>query len=330
MPPYLWQINPGALQLLDIAQITIPASVSFIGEYALQGCIKLEKFEWNDAKSRKIYNSAFRGDDHLKSVKMVTSTTGSTIDIVNSEYYAIDDKSVDVIFKGNKKDVLTFTVNAEDYASFLAAGWTETNLHYCTISSQGASTYTFKPESKTGEYYYATYCNNSQATWFPAEDFEVFGAMVEGSNVVLVPATAEEGVYKVKKFEPCIIRSKKQEADYDLKNADFNNISTMPTDNDLQYGSVKASRLSYQYKLGIKGGVVAFYRISSGWVSGVYIQASTPSDRLNIVVEGEATAINGIATQAAENNGAIYNLNGVRVKSAQKGIYIQNGKKFVK
>ena len=28
-------------------------------------------------------------------------------------------------------------------------------------------------------------------------------------------------------------------------------------------------------------------------------------------------------------NGAIYNLQGVRVNGAQKGIYIQNGKKYV-
>lgn len=54
---------------------------------------------------------------------------------------------------------------------------------------------------------------------------------------------------------------------------------------------------------------------------------------LNVVWEDEAendnfTGIEGVET-AAENNGAIYNLQGVRVNKAQKGLYIQNGKKYV-
>lgn len=329
LPSGLRYIYPGALQLLDIAEITIPASVRYLGSYALQGCIKLEKFTWNDAQYRYLYDNTFRGDDHLKEVKMVTKTPGSTIKIETSGY-SIADKSVDVIFKGNKKDELTFTVNAEDYASFVAAGWSETNLHYCTLSCENASVYPFKPESQVGEYYYSNYYNGDQATWFPVENFEVFGAQVQDANVVMLPATEEEGYFKVAKGEACIIRSKMPEAEYELKNASFNDISTMPTDNELIWGwDVTPSRLSYQYKLGIKGGKVAFYRIVSGKINGVYIKAATPKDRLDIVFDGEATAINGVATKAAENNGAIYNLNGVRVNKAQKGIYIQNGKKYI-
>jgi len=333
LPGNLEYINPGALQLLNITDIVIPSTVSQIYEYALQGCIKLQKFEWNDAKSRKIYDNAFRGDDHLVSVMMVTKSPGSTITVKSSG--TIDDKSIDVLFKGNKKDVLTFTVNAEDYASFLAAGWTKTNLHYCTLSCEGASTFTFEEKSKTGEYYYRTYCNPSQATWFPAKSFEVFSAVIEGSTVVLKPAIVEEGFYKVAKYNGgnpqeavCVVRSKVKEANYELKNASFNDISTMPTDNDLKYGYNKPSRLNFSYKLGVKNGVVAFYRITSGTIYGVYILAETPKDRLNIVLEGEATAIQSIGT--TEENGAIYNLNGMRVNKAGKGIYIQNGKKYVK
>jgi hypothetical protein len=329
LPDGLLWIEPGALQLLDIAEITIPASVRYVGAYALQGCIKLEKFTWNDAKYRYLCDNTFRGDDHLKEVKMVTKTPGSTITIYSTRY-SIADKSVDVIFKGNKKDELTFTVNAEDYASFVAAGWSETNLHYCTLSCENASVYPFKPESQVGEYYYSNYYNGDQATWFPVENFEVFGAQVQNANVVMLPATEEEGYFKVAKGEACIIRSKMPEAEYELKNASFNDISTMPTDNELIWGkNVIPSRLSYQYKLGIKGGKVAFYRIVSGKINGVYIQAATPKDRLDIVFDGEATAINGVATKAAENNGAIYNLQGVRVNKAQKGLYIQNGKKYI-
>jgi hypothetical protein len=45
-------------------------------------------------------------------------------------------------------------------------------------------------------------------------------------------------------------------------------------------------------------------------------------------VENDATAIQKIQNTDAEN-GAIYNLQGVRVQKAQKGLYIQNGKKYV-
>ena len=47
--------------------------------------------------------------------------------------------------------------------------------------------------------------------------------------------------------------------------------------------------------------------------------------------EGNTTAIKNIETiENAANNGAIYNLQGIRVNgAAQKGIYIQNGKKFI-
>ena len=38
--------------------------------------------------------------------------------------------------------------------------------------------------------------------------------------------------------------------------------------------------------------------------------------------------VNGTAKRV--NDDAIYNLNGMRVKNAGKGIYIQNGKKVIK
>ena len=46
-------------------------------------------------------------------------------------------------------------------------------------------------------------------------------------------------------------------------------------------------------------------------------------------VESDATAIQKIQNTTDAENGAIYNLQGVRVQKAQKGLYIQNGKKYV-
>ncbi len=43
--------------------------------------------------------------------------------------------------------------------------------------------------------------------------------------------------------------------------------------------------------------------------------------------DGTQTGINGVEATTAK--GAIYNLNGQRIEKAQRGIYIQNGKKFI-
>lgn len=63
-----------------------------------------------------------------------------------------------------------------------------------------------------------------------------------------------------------------------------------------------------------------------------YIKANEPTEaspaRLTIVIDGEASSIESIDGRVI-NNAAIYNLAGQQVKNAQKGIYIQNGKKVV-
>lgn len=46
--------------------------------------------------------------------------------------------------------------------------------------------------------------------------------------------------------------------------------------------------------------------------------------------DGSVTAIDAVEAQNGENNGAIYNLQGVRVNKAGKGVFIQNGKKYIK
>lgn len=48
---------------------------------------------------------------------------------------------------------------------------------------------------------------------------------------------------------------------------------------------------------------------------------------INIVFGGESTGINEV--QKSEADGAIYNLNGMRVSKIQKGVYIMNGRKVI-
>lgn len=62
-----------------------------------------------------------------------------------------------------------------------------------------------------------------------------------------------------------------------------------------------------------------------------YNEAEAPA-RVIWLDEAQATAIfgvKGVNVKEALRNGAIYNMQGIRVDGTQKGIYIQNGKKFV-
>ncbi len=77
----------------------------------------------------------------------------------------------------------------------------------------------------------------------------------------------------------------------------------------------------------------AFYRSNGGnkvKAYRAYIQkiGGGNNARLTIFIDGKATAIDAIDGEAI-GNADIYNLAGQKVKNAQKGVYIQNGKKFV-
>ena len=78
--------------------------------------------------------------------------------------------------------------------------------------------------------------------------------------------------------------------------------------------------------------------ISSIPAGTLYVFAKEPAAagaRLNVVwrdengnIIDETTAIQSLESEKA-NDGAIYNLQGVRVNAAKKGLYIQNGKKYI-
>lgn len=339
LPDALTEIKDGALQLLNIEEITIPATVTKFGKNVLQGCINLKKFAWEDTEANSIDGTTFLGDDKLEEVRFMSKKATTTLGSTDN----------DDIFKGNDKDVLKVYVNAESYVDLRGKGWSEANLKYCTLVGEGESELDLS--AKSGEYYYKTYRNEDNATWFKAEDVEVFTAVVEGSKVVLKAASTEGGYYKVAKYDKandalkgadpngeqvknavCIIRSTNKKVTCELKSADFNDLSTLSDDNALQVAkkNFSPSRLKYQYKFGTKDGKLAFWRVTSGTIKegGIFIDSAVKKDRLDIVFEGDATAIQAFKAEV-ENNAPIYNLNGVRVNKAQKGVYIQNGKKYM-
>ena len=58
-----------------------------------------------------------------------------------------------------------------------------------------------------------------------------------------------------------------------------------------------------------------------------YLELPKTSAKPSTLFIGEATAINGVAVEKKADN-AIYNLQGMRVKTPTKGLYIINGKKY--
>ena len=108
-----------------------------------------------------------------------------------------------------------------------------------------------------------------------------------------------------------------------IEGDDFNFVGVYDVENNIQPGDYFFSGASY-YKATEATRPMkafrAFIRVKNGAeLKGISIDGKTVED---------ATAINGLQIEKA-SDGAIYNLQGQRVNKAEKGIYIQNGKKIL-
>lgn len=339
LPETLTTVDDYALQMLGgLEEIEIPAAVNSFGAYVLQGCMNLKKFTWNEVDPAVgwLDINTFRGDDNMEEARFMTSTIWAGIS--------------DNHFQGNDPAKLKVYVKGETYRALVAGGWTPANTKYATLVGEEESDFAFNEKGLSSDgYYYATYYTDECDTWFDATKFEVFSAVLNASKIELKPASVDNGYYKIAQWDGtylwggnhkasvCVIRSKTKDAKIEKKYLGVYE-STMPSDNALQVsdGTVVPSRLKFQYKLGVKDGQVKFWRITSGTLKkdAVFIESTNPKapEFMDIVVEGEmnskATGIDAIET-VNEENGAIYNLQGVQVKNAKKGLYIQDGQKFI-
>ena len=86
------------------------------------------------------------------------------------------------------------------------------------------------------------------------------------------------------------------------------------------------------YVFGKKNGKEAFYKIPAAGIeipaNNAYLAVPAAAGAKEVIfLGGETTGINNVNADA--ETGDIYNISGVKVKKAQKGVYIQNGKKVV-
>lgn len=102
---------------------------------------------------------------------------------------------------------------------------------------------------------------------------------------------------------------------------DANNVYLLT--NPENHEGIKAVALDYEHY------TTPFINSGNFYALGKKYTAAPARMIINWYGESEATAIVEAKTAKAANNDAIYNLQGIRVNGAQKGIYIQNGKKFI-
>ena len=163
---------------------------------------------------------------------------------------------------------------------------------------------------------YATFCPKKAVALETA--MKAYAVEYAGTSALLIPV---EG--SVEANTPVILEA--SEGDYDLNIVES---GAAPEKNDLLVsdGNVVGDGTVYVLANGSKG--VGFYKLAADVkvpAGKAYLKAA--AEGREFIGFGDATAIKSIETVKAD--GAIYNLAGQQVKSAQKGVFIVNGKKAV-
>lgn len=221
-------------------------------------------------------------------------------------------------------------------------------------------------KDKTGEKYYMYFTNTEDTpAIFNAADAKMYSVYTDQGTAYFQSLITVNGKYIVKKGECVVLKTDEaKEVEYVLETstdhsvliskvfvgdgksvADFQNGTNIykyvvnGSDSNVSFTNGK----DYVYRLTntAANGFGFTYYAGENLNAGQFFIVSTlapasASARLNSVwldengnVESaaEATAIQGI--EAESENSTVYNLQGVRVNGAQKGVYIQNGKKFI-
>ena len=234
-----------------------------------------------------------------------------------------------------------FTIKNGDKTGYISS----IKVYYSTSPSEPtytANTLTFKASNKEGNW--ATF-SNDDVTFFN-DDVIVNTVVVENNSLVSLPldkTTANIGGKEVKGYyvpakTGVLIYSIGETVTYYV----VKNKEVAPVDGDfnmLKPASEKMTEGFKFYKLAYdnyteKTGLGFYWGAAEGGAftvkPGLAYLAVPQAQAANVKgfsFDGTQTGINGVEATTAK--GAIYNLNGQRVEKAQRGIYIQNGKKFI-
>lgn len=182
--------------------------------------------------------------------------------------------------------------------------------------------------AKSNDTYYATFSSACACEFVGAE---VFAVNVEGENIVLNEVASKQ----VPANTGVLVKST-------ANVVAVNRLETAPAiegTNLLKPASEQMTEGFKFYKLAYdnyteKTGLGFYWGAENGGAytvkPGLAYLAVPEAQAANVKgfsFDGTQTGINGVEATTAK--GAIYNLNGQRVEKAQRGIYIQNGKKFI-
>lgn len=182
--------------------------------------------------------------------------------------------------------------------------------------------------AKSNDIYYATFSSASACEFAGAD---VFTVNVEGDNIVLnevaskqVPANT--GVL-VKSTANAVTVTRLESAPA-IEGTNLLKPASEKMTEGFKFYKLAYDNYTEKTGLGFYWGAVegGAFTVKPGLAYLAVPQAQAANVK-GFSFDGTQTGINGVEATTAK--GAIYNLNGQRVEKAQRGIYIQNGKKFI-
>lgn len=184
--------------------------------------------------------------------------------------------------------------------------------------------------SLNSTYTYTTYCPESDLDFTNVEGVEAYAAKANESNVTLTQITG-----KVKAGEGIILKNVNN---VESVSVPVTTDATALTDNDLKGVTADMTSTDFEGKTAyILVSDTEFQKVAST-TAGILkkgkayllVSGDASAKPATLTIGGNATAISNVAEKADTQNAAIYNIQGMKVEKAVKGLYIVNGKKFVK
>lgn len=245
-----------------------------------------------------------------------------------------------------------FTImnNSSDVTGYISS----IKVYYSTSLSPSEPTYTAQTltfVAKSNGAYWATF-SSDKVVFMPSNDVDVYTVVVEGNKLATMSGidgvfgleeTLSVGGESVKGYyipvnTGVLLYSLEETLTYytfenktvDAVDADFNMLKPASEQMTEGFKYYKLAYDNYTEKTGLgfywgaaEGGA---FTVKPGLAYLAVPQAQAANVK-GFSFDGTQTGVNGVEATTAK--GAIYNLNGQRVEKAQRGIYIQNGKKFI-
>jgi len=329
---YSTAANAGVFQYCTgLTEITIPEKVTSIPSLAFQYCTALKKVTMSDGN---VAAKAFWYCDKLE--------TFNYLDTDITDKYAVDDKA----FLGCTPFINFVTTGTYQKVHPTAP----TNTKYGTSANAKMKTVA---EATGGSKAYGYFWNQEGVDVVvpKADDLKLFSVYVDEGTAYFQALRTYGGKYIIASDDKVIIKTDApKEIEYTTQPASSPKRSSVLVD---EIVALKADQALADFQSTLKAGEYV-YRLTNNASTGGFgftfftgttmkagqffiISTKKPAGaaRLQTVwldedgnVEGDATGIQQVDAAQAQD-GAIYNLQGVRVNAVKKGLYIQNGKKFI-